>query len=86
MPTKHPSRWRCTDCHWVGVAKQFLRAPSPFDAHDDLTGCPKCKSAETMEMLCDEPDCSNLYSQGWQGDDGYRYTCHEHGDRRDDSF
>ena len=78
-------RWRCVACGTVTFEPALLTAPSPFDADDTLTGCPKCKQCdEGFDLLCDEPGCANHAGCGWPtGNDqdawgGYRNTCGRH--------
>jgi hypothetical protein len=78
-------RWKCNACGTVTLEHELLTAPSPFDAADELTACPKCKQCdEGFDLLCDEPGCSNHAGCGWPTGDnddewgGYRNTCGKH--------
>lgn len=72
-------RWRCAGCRWVGVDSEILTAPSPFDAADSISGCPRCKTVDKFVNVCDEPGCSREAGCGWPTPDGgYRRTCSEH--------
>lgn len=65
-------------CTWHGLDSEVLTAPDPFDAGEQLTGCPKCKSVNTLREVCDEPDCWEFSSCGTPTAKGYRRTCHKH--------
>lgn len=73
-------RWRCRACNARLHTEELLHAPSPFDAADILTGCPRCKRCDDgFSEMCDEPGCDTDASCGWPTDDGgYRRTCFEH--------
>lgn len=78
-------RWRCRDCNAVSGHAGLLRAPSPFDPGQNITGCPSCKQCGSgFDELCDEPGCGYIAQNGWPtGDDsdafgGYRRTCYQH--------
>lgn len=71
-------RYKCCECSEIVSEGAVLRAPSPFDATDILIGCPKCKSVDSFELLCDEPGCNNTVVCGWPSPQGYRRTCHQH--------
>lgn len=72
------TRWRCTECNHICHVEDLLRAVSPFDAHNDITGCPECRAIEKAEPVCDVDGCDELVSSGWTSDEGYRHTCHKH--------
>lgn len=82
---REKQRWRCTNCGTTTLGPELLTAPSPFDADDVLSGCPKCKQcSDGFDLLCDEPGCNSVAGCGWPtGDDsdswgGYRNTCGKH--------
>jgi hypothetical protein len=71
----------CTErgCDWVGEDTEMLVAGNPFNPHDELTACPKCKTVEnTVFVACDEPGCKQQSSCGTPTSAGYRNTCHNH--------
>lgn len=77
--------WKCGSCDKLVLDFALLRAPSPFDSDDILTGCPYCKqTSNSFDLMCDEPGCANTAHCGWPtGDDsdawgGYRNTCFAH--------
>jgi hypothetical protein len=74
MRNKH----RCTECQEKLQLEQILTAPNPFDPEDRVSGCPKCKAVNSMELVCDEPDCWKVVSCGTPTDAGYRHTCGNH--------
>lgn len=65
-------------CGWAGTEDMLLRAPSPFDADEELLGCPRCKSVDSCVMVCDESGCKEEATCGWPSKDGYRTTCYKH--------
>jgi hypothetical protein len=73
-----PSKWLCTDCYFI--CAEPLSAVSPFDSDDRLSGCPTCKSAETMVQACQFEGCEREATSGIPGLYGYRYfyACHKH--------
>ena len=77
-------RWRCEECGTVTPEPLLLKAPNPFNPSDVIVGCPRCKSVDQFERLCDEPGCTRNVSCGWPtGDEsdswgGYRMTCGKH--------
>jgi hypothetical protein len=69
----------CTDCGWRGTWETTLSAPNPFDTEDKLTGCPDCKSPETMRTACYADECWQDGSCGSVYPDGvYRWSCFKH--------
>lgn len=69
---------RCTECDWHGHENDMLMAPNPFDGAETVTGCPKCKSVDSMVCVCDETGCTKDVSCGWPSPQGYRNTCGAH--------
>jgi hypothetical protein len=74
--------WECHECQAIVAAKDLLHGDSPFDSEITLTGCPKCKSCDGFNLVCDEPGCNQLVSCGWPSESGYRQTCSDHGKSR----
>lgn len=72
------SRSVCKECGWKGSGEEVLEAANPFDANDTISGCPKCKSAQTMRTTCDEPGCWEPDTCGTPTPNGYRRTCGKH--------
>lgn len=70
------TKYTCSECDWHGF--DALRAPNPFDVAEDILGCPKCKSAETLRVACDELECWREVTCGTPTPRGYRQTCGEH--------
>lgn len=71
--------WRCPLCGFVLNEDERLQGPSPFDEHEVVYGCPRCREViVAFEYLCDEPGCVTVSSFGTPTDNGYRYTCGRH--------
>lgn len=69
----------CTNrCQWHGQSEEALTAPNPFDPEESIEGCPHCKSVDSLQMACDEPDCWLEVTCGTPTPSGYRQTCHKH--------
>lgn len=66
--------WRCG---WRGLDTEILRATDPFNTGNELTACPKCRG-QTIRTCCDEPDCWEHDTCGWNSLTGYRRTCFTH--------
>jgi len=62
------------------MASIFLKAKNPFDKTEEIWGCPKCFSINTLVRVCDEPNCKEVVTCGWRSDKGYRQTCGKHWD------
>lgn len=71
-------RWICSECDKICTDAEMLRAPNPFDAQFEVTGCPACRSAETLIVACDVPSCTRIGGSGTPTVDGYRWTCWQH--------
>lgn len=69
---------KCLECDWLGPDTEVLVAVNPFDAEDQISGCPQCKSVETLRVACDVPGCDELASCGWNDATGRRTTCGQH--------
>ena len=57
---------------------KVLKEPSPFNPQVMLSGCPQCKQAEMLHLICDEQDCVKMTQSGFQTPSGYRHTCADH--------
>jgi len=68
----------CDECGWHGQEEEMLIAKNPFDESENVNGCPKCKSVDSMLVACDEPGCWKQTSCGTPTPDGYRTTCGQH--------
>ena len=69
----------CRECDWQGDSKTpALLAANPFDPADLVTGCPQCRSVNSLEACCDAPGCREPVSCGTPTPDGYRSTCGNH--------
>ena len=72
------TRWRCSDCNWIGNDGELLSAPNPFYPDDTILGCPNCKQIGEFIELCDEPGCDRPATCGSPTPSGYRRTCFDH--------
>ncbi len=72
------SKQKCAHCSWCGTSADVLRSTSPFDQKEELWGCPKCKSVNTLYLVCDEQGCCEYSTIGTPTPAGYRTTCAEH--------
>ena len=70
-------RWKCEECGEITDYTHALKALHPFEAWEEILGCPDCNGVR-LSQLCDEPGCESLISCSTPVDGGYRYTCHEH--------
>lgn len=52
-----PAKARCRVCLWVGMWRDILRAPHPWDEDDILVGCPDCKAVNTVYEACGVDSC-----------------------------
>lgn len=68
----------CGECKWLGLLSDVLRAPNPFDAADELLGCPECKAPNEIMRRCDEDGCNRPASCGTPTPTGYKQSCFEH--------
>ena len=68
----------CKECDWKGHDNELLMAPNPFGADYEITGCPKCKSVDSVNVACDEPGCWREVTCGTPTPTGYRSTCGKH--------
>lgn len=70
----------CTErrCGWRGLEGDVLQAANPFDVDDQINGCPKCHSVDSIVVACDEPDCWQQSTCGTPVTGGYRQTCGKH--------
>lgn len=63
----------------MALEDELLVATHPFDDSATVVGCPRCKEAEKVRLVCDEPGCFELQTCGWPtGNGGYRMTCSKH--------
>lgn len=67
--------WRCG---WHGQLDEILRAKHPFDADDEILGCPSCKDVNCILNACDEDGCWERVTCGTPTKTGYRNTCGKH--------
>ena len=74
------NKMRCQEqrCGWTGKRADLLKAVSPFEPDEEITGCPNCKGIDCMDLVCDEPGCCALVSCGTPTAEGYRHTCVMH--------
>lgn len=79
MPVKSELEYFCKNCGTLVDAPKLLRAKSPFDDNDIISGCPHCKSIDCFILVCDEVGCVEEHTCGFHVDGGkYRFTCHKH--------
>ena len=73
-----PKRYKCGECDHV--CGEPLIAPNPFDPTWNISGCPSCKSVETMLYACQVEGCDEHSTSGVPGAYGYRYAwlCGDH--------
>lgn len=48
-----PRKYRCEECY--EVCSEPLIAVNPFDSDDRITGCPHCKSANSLVLIQPTP-------------------------------
>ena len=77
IPRTDMVRWLCLDCRYIGVEKDFDRFKDPENAAH-WTICPRCRTADNITTVCDEPGCKRESTCGFPTDSGYRRTCHAH--------
>ena len=68
----------CGECGWFGHEPDILVADNPFSSIEKISGCPKCKTAESMFKVCCHDMCWQKATCGRPHPDGYRHTCGEH--------
>lgn len=80
MTGRENERWRCVECDTVMNTGAIIQFPDPEEEGNSWAICPNCRSAESFERLCDEPECPNTASCGTPVQDERRYvhTCYEH--------
>lgn len=73
-------KWKCSEwrCGWHGDDEEILSAPDPFTTDGLIYGCPKCRTVESLVIVCDEPGCTAEGTCGWLSHTGYRRTCFKH--------
>jgi hypothetical protein len=73
-----PDKWLCRDCG--ETCTTLLSAENPFEIGDTISGCPHCRSVESLEGACQIGDCKRPASGGHPGGHGFRYiwTCWKH--------
>jgi len=65
-------------CGWQGADDDVLTGKNPFDYDDEIIGCPKCKSIDSIIPVCDEDGCWERASCGTPTKARYRNTCWLH--------
>ena len=77
--TPEKNKVRCAECDWFGKAEQIDRVKDPYPGSDMVWDiCPRCRNAECVHVVCDEPGCTREVCCGAPSEDGYRSTCSEH--------
>ena len=75
-------RFRCTECDWTGPWDKFDQVTDPHPKGTVASMwlvCPKCRTPENNEVMCDEPGCEQRGSCGTPDNmGGYVWTCYEH--------
>ncbi len=74
--------FRCKECDWRGDESEIIRFDDPELKGNTWNICPRCRTAENFENLCDEPGCGRVAGCGWPSSDGYRRTCYKHMEKR----
>ena len=74
--------FRCENCNTDVMSKDILRAPSPFDKDDTITGCPYCRitmgDGEWIE-ICEVEGCKKQATCGKPlKNGGYLRSCFKH--------
>lgn len=70
---------KCTECGWKGLGKELLEAKNPFDDSDFISGCPDCKSINSVLYVCEEKGCWSEATCGTQTiRDKYMRLCGNH--------
>lgn len=77
-----PNRWACEDCDTVTHRPDLLVAAHPFDADDEVYGCPACRGMD-LTPVCDAAGCTRRVSCGTPTPEGYRSTCYGHRPKED---
>ena len=74
------AHWLCPLCYQSFPTTDALKADHPFQAGEQLLGCPKCRAAcdESFQLVCDVMDCKRPVTRGTPTPRGYRRTCGEH--------
>ena len=83
VPNLNPphDKWRCKECDHICNTTELLHAANPFDPTDTVTGCPQCKSIDSMSAACAIEGCNHWGTCGGTHKDGvYRTTCFKHAD------
>jgi hypothetical protein len=76
MAKKSQMEWKCAECDHI--MQDYLKAPNPFNPKEDIYGCQRCFSVNSLLAICDEEGCDKEPSCGTPTPDGYRRTCSEH--------
>ena len=73
-------RWTCTECDFIGGLEEFDSVQDPKEEGHWWWICPKCRAADHVTDICDEPGCRERSTCGFPVDDERRYrrTCWEH--------
>jgi len=67
-----PPKWICVEC--LKLSYEKLEAVNPFDASDNIVGCPKCRQVNTLRTACHYPGCEHQASGGYPEAIGYAYA------------
>lgn len=71
-------KWQCNECGYFVDGKDRLEIANPFNAAENIHGCPLCYSVNSFKNICDETDCEEEATCGWPSAEGYRRTCELH--------
>lgn len=71
---------RCNNypCEWRGEDSEALTAPHPFRPGEEVTGCPVCRSLETLVVACGKPDCWEAATGSYSGNGPNSWVCGAH--------
>ena len=80
MKNEKAKKVKCNEskCTWKGTLDEMLSAANPFDPNERISGCPICKTIESIISVCDEPECWAGVTCGTSTPKEYRSTCGEH--------
>lgn len=68
----------CNTCGKIYPDDKILKALNPFDATEEILGCPFCYAINSFVLVCDEPGCDKPVCCGYNTENGYRQTCSIH--------
>jgi len=75
---KSTNKYKCGCCDTISIVGDILKAPNPFNVHDELWGCPHCFAAEDFLRVCDGNGCNSTSVAGIPISDMYLFLCRDH--------